>query len=113
MIVASAVFAQTQNPHEGTWKATWQGASRPLEASVVIKGMAGFWKTYSSSRSNPCVGREAPLVVTSATPDALSFTAKFSDVIATCENFDVELKRDGALLKGTRGRLAVEMVRRD
>jgi len=93
MVATGAVLAQSQNPHDGTWKATWQGASRPLEALVVIKGNGGSWKTHASNRSNPCVGREAPIVITAATPDALNFTAKFSDVIASCENFDVEPKR--------------------
>lgn len=110
---AATAAAQSPNPYEGVWKATWQGASRPLEAAVMIKGLGGSWKTFSTSRSNPCVGREAPIEVTVATSDTLKFTAKFSDVVANCENFDVELKADGSGLRGTRGRLAVEMVRND
>lgn len=105
--------AQTvSNPHDGAWTASWPGASRPLQAAVVVNGNTGSWKTFAANSGNPCVGREAPIAVTHASADELRFTAKFSEVISTCENFEVDLRRDGDVLKGTRGKLPVEFRRK-
>jgi hypothetical protein len=109
--LATIATAQSQDSYDGTWKATFKGTTRLLEARVVIKGTGGSWKTFATSRDNRCIGLEAPITVTTATADALNFAARFSDVIAGCENFTVEVKRDGAVLKGTRGGVPVEMVR--
>jgi hypothetical protein len=110
-IAGSIATAQSQNTYDGTWKATWKGASRPLEARVVISGTGGSWKTFASNKGNRCIGLEAPITVTTSTDAALNFSARFSDVIAGCDNFNVYLIPEGPVLKGTRGGIAVEMVR--
>ncbi|ROZ64933.1 hypothetical protein [Ramlibacter sp. WS9] len=110
-LACACASAQSPNPYEGIWKATWDGRIRQFEATVVIKGDAGTWKTSARDRNDPCVGLEVPIVVSEASPQLLVFKADFDKVIAGCSGFTVSVTPRGSELEGKRGAFAVRMVR--
>ena len=107
-IVAGTVFgsvalAQVANPYNGTWTIKFDGAARVnLEGTVVVKDDGGSYKVLAQSKNNPCVGREAPLNVKSATADELVFEVTRSKVLSGCEDYTLRFKRvDDKTLQGS------------
>ena len=72
--LSSAVFAQTANPYNGTWKVLLEGFERArVEGTAVIKDEGGTYGMTASSRIDACIGREAPITVQVASADELVF----------------------------------------
>ena len=107
LLGCAAAMAQTGNPYNGSWTATWQGTKGMLhqnnQADVVILDNGGTFQNRKWSTRNPCVGREAPIAVKIATTDELIFVIEFSTVLRGCQDSEVKLKRvDDKTLKGVR-----------
>jgi hypothetical protein len=100
-------------PFVGTWKVSWQGQSKPLTAEMVLTDSGGRWHTFNAaSKTNSCQGREVPIAVQSASPDAVTLHLQFSEVINGCGNVTVKLQRgaDGTL-SGTRSGEPLTLVK--
>jgi hypothetical protein len=110
-------MAQTGNPYNGNWSATWQGTKGLVQhgnrADVVIHDNGGTFQNQQFSTRNPCVGKKAPITVKTATADELVFVIEFSTVLRGCEDSEVRLKRvDDRTLKGFRdGEREITLVR--
>jgi hypothetical protein len=107
LLACAAAMAQTTNPYNGNWTATWEGTKGLLyhanQADVVIADQGGSFDNRSSSTRNPCVGRKAPIAVKTSTASDLVFVIRFSTVLQGCRDSEVRLKRvDDRTLKGTR-----------
>jgi hypothetical protein len=110
--VCAQAMAQAPAEFVGTWKVTWHGAKKPQEAKLVITDSGGTWRTYDSSRNNPCIGREVPISVKVQSPGEVAIDLKFSEALAGCSNSIVTLKRvDDRNLQGFRGSAEVKAVR--
>lgn len=103
-VASTASLADTPAPFVGVWKVKWQGATRPQEAKLVITPTGGTWKTYASSSSDPCVGREAPIVLSSTAPDKVTIDLKYSSVINGCSDVKVQFQAIDDKLVGKRGK---------
>lgn len=104
--------AQTAD-FNGTWKVTWMGAKRPLEAKMVIKEDRGTWKTYTAvNKSDMCVGKEVPIRVERTTENEASVLLQFSEVVDGCKDVHVSLKMLGdKSMTGMRGGSELTVVR--
>lgn len=92
--LSSAVFAQTANPYNGTWRVLLEGFPVPgLQGTVVVKDDGGTYTMTSSSRTDPCVGRGAPITVQVASPEELVFKVNRSQVLTGCSDFTWKLKK--------------------
>jgi hypothetical protein len=98
-------FAQAGNPHNGTWKMQFDATERvQVQGTVDVKDEGGAWKVVSRDRRDPCAGREAPIVVKTATPEKLVFRVMRSQVLAGCPDFSVTMNRvDDNNLQGAMG----------
>lgn len=94
--------AQTPHPWDGTWTLGFDGSrTSDLEGTVVVQGQGGSWRVATQSSKNPCVGREAPILVRSATADELVFEVKRSSVLASCKDWTMTFKKvDDKTLRG-------------
>lgn len=98
-----AVAAQTPHPWNGSWTLEFDGSrTSDLEGTVVVQGHGGSWRVATQSKKNPCVGREAPILVKSATADELVFEVNRSSVLAGCRDWTMTFKKvDDKTLQGT------------
>ena len=110
-LACGCAAAQSPNPYDGTWKATWEGRVRPQEAKLVVSGTGGTWKTFARSREDPCVGLEVPITVTEATAERLTFTTDFAKVVPGCAGYTVSVTPNGSELEGKRGTFPVKLKR--
>ena len=95
------------------WKVTWGGQTRDLEAELVITESGGSWKTFATTRNDPCVGREVPIAIESSTADTATITLKFSEVINGCPDSMVRLKLiDANKASGTRGKAELTLTKK-
>ncbi|MBT9598483.1 MAG: hypothetical protein IV094_21040 [Vitreoscilla sp.] len=94
--------AQPPHPWDGTWTLGFDGSrTSDLEGTVVVQGQGGSWRVATQSSKNPCVGREAPILVKSATADELVFEVNRSSVLAGCRNWTMTFKKvDDKTLQG-------------
>ncbi len=99
------VTAQTPNPYDGKWTVSFDGKkTADREGSVVIKGDAGTWDIAAQSRSNPCVGREYPITVKTASTEELVFTVERAKTLAGCKDSTYTFKKvDDKSLAGAVG----------
>lgn len=97
--------AQAGNPHNGTWKMQFDATNRvQVQGTVDVKDDGGAWKTEARDSRDPCAGREAPIVVRTATPEKLVFRVIRSKVLAGCPDFSVTMNRvDDNNLQGAMG----------
>lgn len=107
LFVCSVAMAETVNPYNGEWTATWAGGKGVVhfnnKADVVIRDTGGTFRNRRHSTKNPCIGREAPITVMTATADELIFVIQFASVLKGCKDSEVKLKRvDDKTLKGLR-----------
>lgn len=87
-------LAQEANPYNGTWAVQFDAPGRPgIKGTVDVNGQGGLWKTVSSTRSDTCAGRDAPIDVKSATPEKLVFRVMRSQALAGCPDFTVSMNR--------------------
>lgn len=87
-------LAQEANPYNGTWAVQFDAPGRPgIKGTVDVNGQGGLWKTVSSTRSDTCAGRDAPIDVKSATPEKLVFRVMRSQVLAGCPDFTISMNR--------------------
>ena len=103
--LAPAAFAQTANPYNGSWKISFDAEQiSNLEGTLVVKDDGGTWKVTARARNDPCIGREAPIAVTTASAEELAFAVHRSKVLAGCPDWTMKFKKvDDATLKGTSG----------
>lgn len=103
----AVAWAQGANPHNGTWKLMIQTPRTAyVEGVVEVKDSGGNWHTVARDSRDICAGRDAPIVVRTATPEQLEFRVMRSKVMTGCPDFQVPLKRvddarfEGALSNG-------------
>lgn len=105
--------AQVPAPLVGNWQGTWQTENRQYEARLTVTSSGGSWQTATTSRTNPCAGKDVPMKVESATETEVKFLLQFSEVIPGCQNVAVTMMvgPDGAVT-GTRSKYELQLVRR-
>ncbi len=107
--VCALAGAQTPPVYLGTWKVTWQGERRLQEAVLKVSESGGTWKAATSSRNDPCVGREAPISFEEINGDEATLRLKFSEALRGCADTTIKLKKlSDKAMTGTRE--AVEMT---
>ena len=107
-----AALGQPGNPFLGTWSATWSGANKAQRATLVITESGGSWRTVGSSKTNPCIGREAPIAIESSSAKKIVFNVKFSEAYTGCSDSKVVLIRaDDGAVTGKRGRFDLTLSR--
>lgn len=94
--------AYAANPYNGRWDISFEGVKNvEMGGTVVVKDEGGTWKVHAENKQNPCVGRESPIVVKTATGSELVFDVERSKGLASCKDWTVKLKRvDDNTLKG-------------
>ena len=99
---AGPVIAQTESPLNGSWTIGFDGKKTvELDGSLVINGTGGTWHMVAQARKNPCVGREYPITVQTATADELTFTVNRAVTLAGCNDSTHTFKRvDDKTFKG-------------
>jgi hypothetical protein len=107
LLACAAALAQTTNPYNGNWTATWEhgkGMRQHVnQADVVIADNGGSFDNRYSSTRNPCAGRKAPITVKTATASELVFVIGGSTVLQGCRDIEVRVRRvDERTLKGLR-----------
>lgn len=101
------------NPFIGQWTVTWEGQKKPLQADLEITATGGRWQTASSSRSDPCVGREGAIEGEPKGPDEMTFTVKLSVALTGCKDFRIHLRREAdGKITGRRGEAELTLTRR-
>lgn len=91
-LFAASVCAQGSNPYDGSWTIKMEGTNRvAYEGDLVIQGEGGSWKVLARDKRDPCIGREAPLVVRTATAEKLVFDVNRSKVLTGCPDWTMKL----------------------
>jgi hypothetical protein len=114
LLTAAAAGAQTPSEFIGSWKVTWKGQTRSLEAALSITETGGTWKTLQvRDHTNNCVGAEHPIEFqTKGTRDAV-VTMRGSQMLAGCPDFQVTMTLiDANNAVGKRGNAELTFVRR-
>lgn len=112
MTVSTLCSAQTSTDFSGSWKVTWQGATRPQEAKLVINDTLGTWKTFASSSYDGCVGKEVPISLKRVSDSEATVKLKFSEVVTGCADGTITLKKiDEKSMTGLRGKAELTVVR--
>lgn len=108
-LMGHAVAQSPPNAYNGTWMLGMDGSRTvDMEGTVVVRDDGGTWRVLARSRGNPCVGREAPIAVKSATDTELVFEVNRSQVLAGCRDWTMRFRKlDDGKLTGqlTDGRL--------
>ena len=102
------------NPYNGTWTVSFDGRrTADLEGTVVLKDAAGTWEVLARSAKNPCVGREAPITVRTASAGELICEVNRSKVSTGGKDLDDEIEEvdDKALTGELSDGRAVWLVR--
>lgn len=97
--------AQVPAPFVGQWTVKWQAESAAQEAKLSLTASGGTWQSMARARTNPCVGREVPVVfVASKSEDDVELKLDFESVITGCQSASVTLRRiDDKTMVGKRG----------
>ena len=112
--VASVHAQDAANPFIGKWKVEWQGEKRSQEADLEITASGGQWQTMASRKGDPCVGRAAPVEITSASAEKLEFIIKFSTALQGCKDsstLSLAREADGKV-SGMRGENPLTLTRK-
>lgn len=81
------VVAGDPNPHDGVWAVSFDGKKVvDLEGTLVVDGDVGTWKMVARAKKNPCVGRESPIAVQTATEDEFVFKIERSKSLRGCKD---------------------------
>ena len=92
--LSATVFAQAANPHNGTWAILMEGFERAaVQGTATVKDEGGTWSTTISARKDPCIGRDAPITVQTASADELVFKVNRSQILAGCPDFTLRFKK--------------------
>ena len=92
--LSATVFAQAANPHNGTWAILMEGFERAaVQGTAIVKDEGGTWSTTASARNDPCIGRDAPIAVQTASGDELVFKVNRSQILAGCPDFTLRFKK--------------------
>jgi hypothetical protein len=111
-ICSVSAFSQPANPFLGKWKVTWEGAKQIYQATLIIDGTGGTWRTLTHSKFDSCAGKEVPIAVQSSSADAMTIKLKFSEVLQGCNDGTVKLTRvDDKTITGKRGNLDLVLSR--
>lgn len=102
-MLSLGVFAQTANPYNGTWTITFEGRkTEGLESTVVVKDEGGTYHEGTSARQtrrsqgetkDPCVGRDVPIAVQTASSEKLVFKVNRSQVLTGCNDRTFKFKK--------------------
>jgi hypothetical protein len=105
LLASEVALAQADNPFNGSWKISFDGARTvDVAGTVVIKDDGGTWDIVAQVRKNPCVGREYPITVQKASADELVFTVNRAATLAGCKDSTYTFKKvDDKTLKGELG----------
>lgn len=112
--LSGAAWGQDTTPYEGSWTAKWTTQNHvPAEGAVVVKGMAGTFKRLGRAGRDPCPFLSAPIEVTVATADTLSFTVLRSQALQGCTDSTLTLQRvEANRLQGSfASGVAIELTR--
>jgi len=113
LALPAVAWGQNANPFVGKWTVNWQGKSRPLQADLVITESGGTWKTFSQSRDDPCVGREAPVEIRAVDTKTLKLSVRHSEAVQGCKDTQVELELiDAQRATGKRGEIGLALTRK-
>lgn len=103
LLLASFGAMAQSNPHNGTWQASFKterGTDR--DGTVVVENGGGTWDMNTQNRSDPCVGRKAPIEVQKATAEEFVFVVSRSKVLTGCPDTTMSLKAvDASTFTGT------------
>ena len=92
--LSATAFAQAANPYNGTWAILMDGFERAaVQGTATLKDEGGTWSTTASARNDPCIGRDAPIAVQTASADELVFKVNRSQILAGCPDFTLRFKR--------------------
>lgn len=100
LLLSALAAGQESHPYNGEWTIRLDTAQvAGMDGRLVIDGGGGTWDVRYMSNRNPCVGKEAPVVVRKATADELAFDVDFSKVLAGCNvvSYTVRPTGDGTL----------------
>ncbi|MEZ5542749.1 MAG: hypothetical protein R3F42_11985 [Pseudomonadota bacterium] len=102
LLASSLCWAQEPNPYSGSWQAHLvNNKGEQRKGKVVLGETDGNWDFEHQVYKNPCVGMPAPIVIRSATADALVFEIDRSRVLKGCKNNVATLQRiDDNTLQG-------------
>ena len=80
---------------------------------MVITESGGTWKTFSQSRDDPCVGREAPVEIRAVDTKTLKLSVRHSEAVQGCKDTQVELELiDAQRATGKRGEIELALTRK-
>ncbi len=92
--LSATVLAQAANPHNGTWSVLMEGFERAaVQGTATVKDEGGTWSITASARNDPCIGRDAPIAVQTASADELVFKVNRSQILAGCPDFTLRFKK--------------------
>lgn len=87
-------FAQEPSSLNGNWVAKFPSASgQPREAKLVISNGAGTYQLLAKSRDDPCVGREAPIVISNVSSEGFELGILASKALTGCRDSQWQAKR--------------------
>jgi hypothetical protein len=89
--VASGQDASSLN---GTWVATFPSPTGlPRDARVVISNGAGTYQLLAKNRDDPCVGLEAPVLISNMSNEGFDMAILTSKAMVGCRDTKWETKR--------------------
>ena len=92
--LSATLFAQTANPYNGTWAVLMEGFERAaVQGTAIVKDESGTWSITASAQNDPCIGRDAPIAVQTASADELVFKVNRSQILAGCPDFTLRFKK--------------------
>lgn len=94
LLAVATVWAQSANPYSGSWRASMVNNKGEQRTGRVVLGETdGRWDFEHQVYKNPCAGLPAPIVIRSATADALVFDVLRSKSLKGCKDNVATLKR--------------------
>lgn len=113
--VSSPLAMSQDTSYEGTWVIKVDGKRAvDLGGKVVIQGQAGTWNVVARQSSNPCVGREYPLVVKSASAEQIVVEVERAKTLQGCKDSTYTFRRtDPSTLEGDFGAGRTAVLRRE
>ena len=117
-LIVLSVQAQATNPFIGKWEITFAvqtkaGIADNRSADLVIKPDGGTWQTHTRSGSDPCVGKEVPVVIDKMSEKELTASVKFSALHDFCKDLKLVLTADEqGKVSGRRGNTELTLKRK-
>ncbi|BEP95796.1 hypothetical protein GmRootA79_41800 [Acidovorax sp. A79] len=110
--IATVAHAQTPAPFVGIWTVAWQGVRTPQQARLVITESGGTYKSNATSRDDPCVGKQVPIVLEDVDGEEATVLLKFSEALHGCTDRKLKIKKvDDKNMMGSFGKTAATITR--